>query len=107
MASELSEIVAELIQAVGFLREGESVEDGLVNLLGCPATDVAAAMQEHLQQTDDPGLVDLNSGITHRADDDRQSDSLQQREVHMDVEPLSLAGGEAVRDELELLAHRW
>ena len=109
VAFELAEVVAQLIQAISFLGEAEGGEDGLVNLLGGPAADVAAAVQEHFQQADDPVLVDFDAGITHRSDGDRQRDSLQQRKIDVDVEPLGLKTGEAVRDELELFrtASRW
>jgi hypothetical protein len=33
--------------------------------------------------------MDFDAGIAHRADDDRQRDALQQREVDMDVELMS------------------
>jgi len=49
MALELAEIVTQLIQAVCLLGDGEGGEDGLVNLLGGPAADVTAAMQQHFQ----------------------------------------------------------
>ena len=76
-----------------------------MNLLGGPAADIAAAVQENFQQADDPRLVDFDAGIADRADGDGQGDSLQQRKVHVDVEPLGLEAGEAVRDGLKLLAH--
>ncbi len=42
-----------------------------MDLPGRPATDLRAAMQEDLEQADDARLVDLEAGITHRADRDR------------------------------------
>ena len=48
--------------------------------------------------------MDFDAGIAHRSDGDGQRDALQQREVHMDVEPLGLATGEAIGDDLKLLA---
>ena len=50
--------------------------------------------------------MDFDSGVTDGADSHRQSQALQQREIHMDVEPLSLAIGEAIRNGLESLAYR-
>ena len=105
VAFEFAQIVAELVQAVGFRGELEGGEDGLVNLFGGPAADGIAAMQQHLQQADDPGVVDFDAGIADRADGDGQGDPLQQREVHMDVEALRLEAGEAVGDGLEPFAH--
>jgi hypothetical protein len=77
-----------------------------MDLLGRPAADVGAAVQENFQQPDDAGLVDLDAGIAHRAYDDRQGDALQQRKVDVNVEPLRLEGGEAASDGLELFADR-
>jgi hypothetical protein len=42
-----------------------------MDLLGRPAADVGAAVQENFQQRDDAGLVDLDAGIAHRAYGDR------------------------------------
>src|SRR6476660_6621877 len=62
-------------------------------------------MQEHFEQADHARLVDLDAGIAHGADGDRQGDALQQREVGVNVEPLRLEAGEAASDGLEGLAH--
>src|SRR5438477_935907 len=76
----------------------------MVDLLGGPAADMTAAMQEDFKQADDARVVDLDPGIAHRADGDRKGEALQQREVDMDVEPLRLEAGEAAGDGLEALA---
>jgi hypothetical protein len=62
-------------------------------------------VEQNLQQPDDAGLVDFDAGITNRADGKGECDALQQREVHVNVEPLGLATRESVRDGLKLLAH--
>ena len=49
VAFELAQIVAELVQSVGFGGELERGEDGFVNLFGGPAADGIAAVQENLQ----------------------------------------------------------
>jgi hypothetical protein len=59
-------------------------------------------MQKHFERA---RVLDFDTGISDRADGDRQADPLQQRKVDMDVEPLSLEGGEAADDGLELVAH--
>ena len=41
---ELAQVVAELVQAVGCVGEVEGSEDGVVDLLGGPASDLTAAM---------------------------------------------------------------
>ena len=53
----------------------------MVDLLGGPAADVTAAMQEDFKEADDARVVDLDAGIADRADGDRQGEALQQREV--------------------------
>ena len=77
-----------------------------MDLLGRPAADVRAAVQENFHQPDDAGLVDLDAGIAHRAYGDRQGDALQQRKVDVNVEPLRLEAGEVAGDGLELFADR-
>lgn len=47
----------------------------MVDLLGGPAADMTAAMQEDFDQADDAGVVDLDPGIADRADGDRQGES--------------------------------
>src|ERR1700730_3446433 len=61
-----------------------------MDLLGRPAAEVRAAVQEHYHQPDDAGLVDLDAGIAHRAYGDREGDALQQRKVDVNVEALRL-----------------
>src|SRR6201981_1636118 len=82
----------------------EGGEDGVVDVLGRPAADMTAAMQEDFEEADDARVVDLDAGIAHRADGDRKSEALQQRKVDMDIEPLRLEAGKAIGDGLETLA---
>ena len=106
VALELAQVVAQLVEAVGALGQVEGCEDSLVDLLGGPATDVSAAMQQDFEQANDAHVVDFDSRIAHGADGDRQGDPLQQREVDVNVEPLCLEAGEAAGDGLEGLANR-
>jgi hypothetical protein len=46
--------------------------------------------------------VDLDTGIADRPDGNRQGDALQERKVHMDVEPRGLETSEPADDRLEL-----
>src|SRR6516165_10682927 len=103
MAFELAQVIAQLVQAIAPLREAEGSQDGLMDLLGRPASDLRAAVQEDFHQPDDARLVDLDAGIAHRADGNRQGNALQQRKVPVNVEPLGLVRGEAAGDGLELL----
>ena len=77
----------------------------MVDLLCGGTANRLAAMQENLQQADDAGVVDFDSGITDRADGNRQSDALEQGKVHMYVQALRLKTGKAVRNSLKLLAY--
>jgi hypothetical protein len=73
----------------------------MVDLPGRPAADLRAAMQEDLEQADDARLMDLEAGVTHRADRDRMGEALEEGKVDMAVEPFRLEAGEAVGDRLE------
>src|ERR1700740_3517574 len=77
-----------------------------MDLLGRPAADVCAAVQEDLHEADDERLMDLDAGIAPRAFGDRQREALQQRKVHVNVEALGWVGGEAAGDGLERLPDR-
>src|SRR5438445_9114808 len=85
--------------------EVEGGEDGVVGVLGGPATDLTTAGQEELEESEDAGVVDLDPGIADCADSDWKGEALQQREVDVDVEPLRLETGEAAGDGLEPLAN--
>ena len=104
-AFEFTEIVTKLVESVLFRGKLERGDDGLMNLFGGPAADGAAVMQENLQQSDDPRVMDFDAGIANGADEDRQSDLPQQGKIHMHVETLRLEAGETVRDDLGSLAH--
>ena len=101
----LPHVVAELVQTVGIGGKLEAGKYGLMNLFGSPAANCGATMQEYFHQTNDPRFMDFDPGITDRADGHRQSQPLQQREIHMDVEPLDLAIGETIGNDLESFAH--
>jgi hypothetical protein len=45
---EFAQVIAELIETVTFIGEMECGEDGLVDLIGSPAADMSAAMEENL-----------------------------------------------------------
>src|SRR6516162_2966677 len=104
MALELAQVVAQLVETVGVVREVEGGEDGMVDVLGGPAAEVGAAMQEDFEETDEAGIVDFDAGITHGTDGDRPGEALEQRKVDVDVEPLGLETGKPGGDGLEALA---
>jgi hypothetical protein len=49
--------------------------------------------------------MDLDAGVAHRTNDDRQGEPLEEWEVHMNVEAFGLETGEPVGDGLEPFAH--
>jgi hypothetical protein len=100
---EFSQIVSELVETVSLLRDVEGGEDGLVDFPGGPAAKVGAAMQENLEQADDARIVDLDSRVADGADGDRQGDTLEERKVDVDVEPLGLKACEPTDDGLEFV----
>ena len=105
MAFEFAQVVAELVEAVGFLGKLEALKNNLVNVLGSPAAEAVATMQENFEQPDDASLMDFDAGVVDRADGDRQGHALQQWKVHVDVQPLGLESGETIRDRQELIAY--
>ena len=80
-------------------------ENGLMDLFGGPAAEGRTGMQENFQQTDDAGVVDLDSGIADRADGEGQGQALQQWKVNVHIEGLGLEGGKAVGNDLESGGH--
>ena len=105
MAFEFAQVVAELVKAVGFFGELEALKNNSVNVSGSPAAKAVASMEQNFKQPDDASLMDLDARVVDRADGDRQGDALQQREVHVDVQPLGLESGETIRDRQELIAY--
>jgi hypothetical protein len=101
---QLAQIVAQLVQAIRSFGETEGLEDGLMDLLGSPAAEVSAAMQENLEEPNDSFVLDFDAGIADRTDGDRHRHPLQKREVDVNVEPLGLEAGEAASDDFEGLA---
>jgi hypothetical protein len=58
----LREIVTELVESIGFVREAESGEESLVDLLGRPTSDLSCGVEQDLQEPNDPTLMDLIPG---------------------------------------------
>ena len=106
MTFELAQVVAELVQAVGTVGKVKADENGVVDLFSGPAAEMTSAVQEDFKEADDARVVDLDPGISDRADSDRKGEALEQREVDMNVEPLCLKGSKAPSDGLEALADR-
>ena len=68
MGFELSQIVAELVEAVGFIGEVEGRQDGVVDLLRGPTADLSVTMQQDFEKADDARVLDFDAGISNRAD---------------------------------------
>ena len=104
MGFEFSQIIAQLSEGVGL----EMVSTGyqLMNLGGAPSRHLSAAMEQNFHQPNHASVVDLNSGNFAFAHHDGQGQALEQSEVDMHVEGLSLESGEAVGDLTEDLTHR-
>jgi hypothetical protein len=90
VAFELAQVVAELVQAVRTVGEVKAGENGTVDLFSSgPAAEMTSAVQEDFEEADDARIVDLDPRISDRADTDRKGETLQQREVDMNIEPLA------------------
>ena len=62
VAFEFAQVVAQLVDAVASVGELEGGDNGLMDLLGGPATDVAATVQEDFEQADDARIMELDQG---------------------------------------------
>jgi hypothetical protein len=58
VAFEFSQVVAELVEAVGFFGKLEALKNNLVNVPGSPA-----AMEQDFKQPNDASLMDLDTGV--------------------------------------------
>jgi len=54
---ELSQIVAELVEAVGFIGEVEGGQEGVVDFLRGPTADLSATMQQDFEKADDARVL--------------------------------------------------
>lgn len=83
----------------------ESGEDGVMELGGAPARKPGSTMQENFHQPDHAGVLDLDARELDRAQLDGEGQALEEREIHVDIEPLRLVSGEAIGDGEEALAY--
>src|SRR4029453_18966240 len=77
-----------------------------MNLGGAPSGHLSAAVEQNFHQPNHASVVELNAGNFAFACHHRQGQALEQSEVHMHVEGLSLESREAVSDLTEDLTHR-
>lgn len=104
MGFKFSQIIAQLSEGVGL--EMVSIGDQLMNLGGAPSGHLSAAMEQNFHQSNHASVVELNAGNFALAHHHRQGQALEQSEVDMHVEGLSLESTEAVSDLTEDLTHR-
>ena len=76
-----------------------------MDLPGRPTPDRDAAVEQDLHEPNHPGVVDFDAGKPGGACRDGQRQTLEERELDVDVEALRLEGGEAVGDRQEFLAY--
>src|SRR6202046_697477 len=62
VAFEFAQVVAQLVDGVACVGGLEGAGDSLMDLLGGPAADGAAAVQEDLEEADDARSVGLDAG---------------------------------------------
>lgn len=106
MGFHLTEIVAELGERIGMRLEPKGFEKRLMEITRSPRGDAGTGMDEHLHETDQAGIVDFDSWDFGMAGDDRESQTLEEGEIHMDLEGLSLKGSEPVGNGEEVGAYR-
>jgi hypothetical protein len=105
MRLDFAEIVAELIQPIAWGGDSVGGQDGVVDLPGSPTADRRAAVEQDLHEPDHACVVNLDAGKPGSSYRDRQRQTLQERELDVDVQALCLERGEAVGDRQEFLAH--
>ena len=67
-----------------------------MEITSSPSGDTGAGMDEHFHEADHAGMMDFDSCNFAMAGDNREGQTLEQREIDMDLEGLSLKGGETV-----------
>src|SRR6266446_1315082 len=104
--ADFAQVVTNLVEGVVLFLEVALFQDGLMQLGGGPAFEMAAGpLEENLQQAQDSFLFQLEARNLGFTLDDRLGQAGQHVELPMDVEVLRLDGGEAVGDLPETLAH--
>ena len=76
-----------------------------MELGGVPARQAGSSVQENFQQSDQAGVLDLATRELDGAHLDGEGQALEEREIHVDIEPLRLVCGETIGDGQEALAY--
>src|SRR5262245_13378931 len=77
-----------------------------MDLCRAPAGHLSAAMEQNFHQSDDPGVMALDPWDFAFAGHDGRGEALEESEVDMHVEGVSLESSETIGDLTEHLAHR-
>ena len=104
MGFQFAYVIAELRKRIGLGLEVEGFEKGLMEMRGSPGGDGGTGVDKDLHQADQASVMDFDSGDLGLAGDDGESQTLEEREIDMDLESLRLKRGEAVRDGEEFCA---
>ena len=78
-----------------------------MDLCSCPAICFGSVVQQHLHEANHPGILDLDTGDLGLAHLYWKRQSLKKREVHVDIEILSLGSDEPIGDNHERLSYLW
>ncbi len=92
-------------KGIGIGLETEGFEKGLMQVMGSPRGDTGSRMDEDFHEADQAGVMDFDSGDFGMTGDDGQSQTLEEGEIDIDLEGLSLKGGETVGDGQEFGAY--
>ena len=78
-----------------------------MDLRSGPAICFGSVVQQDLHEANHPGILDLDAGYLGLAQLYWKRQSLEKREVHVDIEILSLGSDEAIGDNHERLSYLW
>jgi len=78
--------------------EVEGFEKGLMEVRGSPGGDTGSRMDEYFHEANQAGIVNFDACDFGMAGGDGESQTLEQREIDMDLESVSLEGCETVSD---------
>src|SRR5712692_6882480 len=96
MCFELAQVITELGEGVVFGGELEGGEDGFMDLAGAPSAQLGTTVEQDFHQAEHTGVLDLNAGDFGVSRRNGQSQTLEQREVNVDVQSLGLELSETV-----------
>src|SRR6266550_3051031 len=96
MCFELAQVITELGEGVGFGGELEGGEDGFMDLAA--SAELGTTVEQDFHQAKHAGVLDLDAGDFGVSRRDGQSQTLEQREVDVDIQSLGLELSETKGD---------